>query len=89
MGSVQGNRDCNYACDPERTVGSLSLIVVGCEIRVESNVYQYRSPSPFSKKAMQWGKQWPVRMNLSSFAVEAYVPGPGGTFRHFQECDLA
>ena len=24
---------------------------------------------------MQWGKKWPVPMNLSFFAVEAYVPG--------------
>ena len=29
----------------------------------------------FSKKAMQWGKKWPVQMNLPFFAVEAYVPG--------------
>ena len=24
---------------------------------------------------MQWGKKWPVQMNLPFFAVEAYVPG--------------
>ena len=26
---------------------------------------------------MQWGKEWPVQMNLPFFAVEAYVPGGG------------
>ena len=26
---------------------------------------------------MQWGKKWPVQMNLPFFAVEAYVPGGG------------
>ena len=36
------------------------------------------SPSPFSKKATQWGKKWPVPMNLPFFTVEAYVPGGGG-----------
>ena len=43
----------------------------------KKKVYQYQSP-PFSKKAMQWGKNWPVRMNLPFFTVEAYVPGGGG-----------
>ena len=32
-------------------------------------------PPLFSKKAMQWGKKWPVQMNLLFFPVEAYVPG--------------
>ena len=27
---------------------------------------------------MQWGKKWPVPMNLPFFAVEAYVPEGGG-----------
>ena len=27
---------------------------------------------------MQWGKKWPVQMNLPFFAVEEYVPGGGG-----------
>ena len=37
--------------------------------------YTGTSPSHFSKKAMQWGKKWPVPTNLPFFAVEAYVPG--------------
>ena len=37
--------------------------------------YTGTSPLLFSKKAMQWGKKWPVQMNLPFFAVEAYVPG--------------
>ena len=40
--------------------------------------YTGTSPPLFSKKAMQWGKKWPVQMNLPFFAVEAYVPGGGG-----------
>ena len=40
----------------------------------KKNVYQYQSP-PVSKKAMQWGKTWLVRMKLHFFAVEAYVTG--------------
>ena len=39
--------------------------------------YTGTSPPLFSKKAMQWGKKWPVQMNLPFFAVEAYVPGGG------------
>ena len=38
------------------------------------NVYRYQSPL-FSKKTMQWGKKWPVQMNLPLFAVEAHVSG--------------
>ena len=37
--------------------------------------YTGTNPPLFSKKAMQWGKKWPVQMNLPFFAVEAYVPG--------------
>ena len=37
--------------------------------------YTGTSPPLFSKKAMPWGKKWPVQMNLPFFAVEAYVPG--------------
>ena len=37
--------------------------------------YTGTSPPLFSKKAMPWGKKWPVQMNLPFFAVKAYVPG--------------
>ena len=37
--------------------------------------YAGTSPPLFSKKAMPWGKKWPVQMNLPFFAVKAYVPG--------------
>ena len=37
--------------------------------------YTSTTPSPFCKKAMRWGRKWPVQMNLPFFAVEAYVPG--------------
>ena len=37
--------------------------------------YTGTSPPPFSKKAMPWGKKWPVQMNLPFSAVKAYVPG--------------
>ena len=44
-----------------------------------------RIPAPvppfFSKKAMPWGKKWPVQMNLPFFAVKAYVPGGGSRIR--------
>ena len=42
--------------------------------RENKNVYG-TSPPLFSKKAMRWGKKWPVQMNLPFFAVKAYVPG--------------
>ena len=60
--------------------GSASQRIFAARTRIASifrekkNVYRYQSP-PFSKKAMQWGKKWPVQMNLPFFAVEAYVPG--------------
>ena len=59
--------------------GRLDYIVIQKQIKVreKKNVYRYQSP-PFSKKAMQWGKKWPVQMNSPFFAVEAYVPGGGG-----------
>ena len=41
----------------------------------EKKTYTCISPPPFSKKAMQWAKKWPVPMNLPFFAVEAYVLG--------------
>ena len=37
--------------------------------------YTGTSPPLFSKKAMPWGKKWPVQMNLPFFAVKPYVPG--------------
>ena len=43
--------------------------------RENKNVYRHQSPPFFSKKAMPWGKKWPVQMNLPFFAVKAYVPG--------------
>ena len=35
---------------------------------------------------MQWGKKWPVPMNLPYFAVEAYVPGPASGRKMFEKC---
>ena len=40
--------------------------------------YTGTRPPLFSKKAMPWGKKWPVQMNLPFFAVKAFVPGGGG-----------
>ena len=46
-----------------------------CTKAGKRETYTGTSPPLFSKKAMQWGKKWPVQMNLPFFAVEAYVPG--------------
>ena len=43
--------------------------------------YTGTSPPLFSKKAMPWGKKWPVQMSLPFFAVKAYVPGGGSRIR--------
>ena len=47
----------------------------------------YTSTSPprpfFSKKAMQWGRKWPVQMNLPFFAVEG---GPESGQKKIEKC---
>ena len=51
--------------------------------------YTGTSPPLFSKKAMPWGKKWPVQMNLPFFDVKAYVPGGGGPEsgrKKFEKC---
>ena len=55
--------------------------------RENKNVYRHQSPL-FSKKAMPWGKKWPVQMNLPFFAVKAYVPGggPESGRKKFEKC---
>ena len=53
--------------------------------REKKNVYQYQSPPPFSKKAMQWGNKWPVRMNLPFFSLCKLYRGGGGRFQNQTE----
>ena len=50
--------------------------------------YTGTSPPLFSKKAIPWGKKWPVQMNLPFFAVKAYVPGggPESGRKKFEKC---
>ena len=49
--------------------------------------YTGTSPPLFSKKAMPWGKKWPVQMNLPFFAVKASVPGGGGPESGRKKCE--
>ena len=81
---LQRNMGPNFTCPhlrwPTATV-SLSRYTLSHyvfqDLDREKKTYTGTRPSPFSKKAMQWGKKWPVPMNLPFFGVEAYVPGGG------------
>ena len=68
----------------------LPLIVLPLELSPKTGkikTYTGTSPPLFSKKAMPWGKKWPVQMNLPFFALKAYVPG-GSRIRpkKFEKC---
>ena len=50
--------------------------------------YTTTRPSPFSKKAMQWGRKWPVPMNLPFFRLRSTraVGGPESGRKKVEKC---
>ena len=105
--SFQGSRTDPFLCE-SRFGGGVKIAIRRFEaIRNSGKIKTYTGTSPplFSKKAMPWGKKWPVQMNLPFFAVKAYVPGgsrirpkkirkmPSGRYRYqnllFQQFSLA
>ena len=73
-------------CQDRRTIFETLSLPVAKTGKIKT--YTGTSPSLFSKKAMPWGKKWPVQMNLLFFRCKSICTGggPESGRKKFEEC---